>query len=84
MNLMQNGLASYILTGSWAEKAAKEAARYGNVEILASGKDENYTYIPDLSNLGISDTSDYVYICENNTIYGTRFTKNFPILKTNR
>lgn len=75
MNLMQNGLASYILTGSWAEKAAKEAARYGNVEILASGKDENYTYIPDLSNLEISDTSDYVYICENNTIYGTRFTE---------
>lgn len=75
MNLMRNGLASYILTGSWAEKAAKEAARYGNVEILASSKDDSYTYIPDLSQLEISNDSDYVYICENNTIYGTRFTE---------
>lgn len=75
MNLMQNGLGSYILTGSWAEKAADEAERYGKVEILASSKDANYTYIPDLSNLEISESSDYVYICENNTIYGTRFTE---------
>lgn len=75
MNLMQNGLASYILTGSWAEKAAQEAERYGQVEILASSKEDHYTYIPELSKPEISENSDYVYICENNTIYGTRFTK---------
>lgn len=73
MNLMQNGEADYIVTGMWAKKAAAEAAKYGRVNIVASSADQTFSYIPDCSDLSISDTADYVYICENNTIYGTKF-----------
>ena len=56
---------------------SQEAELYGKVNIVASSKDENFSYIPDLSDLSISDKADYVYICENNTIYGTTI-KNLP------
>ncbi|HIT33067.1 MAG TPA: 3-phosphoserine/phosphohydroxythreonine transaminase [Candidatus Faecousia intestinigallinarum] len=73
MNLMHNGAADYILTGQWAKKAFAEAKRYGDAESAASSADKNFTYIPDCSDLPIRENADYVYICENNTIYGTKF-----------
>ena len=73
MNLMKNGVADYIVTGQWAKKAAKEAAKYGKVNVVASSEDKTFSYIPDCSDLSISENADYVYICENNTIYGTKF-----------
>ncbi|MDO4439323.1 MAG: 3-phosphoserine/phosphohydroxythreonine transaminase [Eubacteriales bacterium] len=75
MNLMNNGVADYIVTGQWAKKAAKEAAKYGKVNIIASSEDKNFSYIPDCEDLCIDENADYVYICENNTIYGTKFWK---------
>ena len=71
MNLMRNGVADYIVTGQWAKKAAKEAEMYGRVHVVASSADRTFNYIPDLQNLPIDDDADYVYICQNNTIYGT-------------
>jgi len=75
MNLMKNGVANYIVTGSWSQKAAEEAAKYGKVNVIASSKDKNYTYVPDGSDLPIDDDADYVYICENETIHGTTYPK---------
>ena len=80
MNLMKNRKAGYIITGQWAKKAAAEAKMYGEVVELASSADETFSYIPDCSDLDITDDMDYVYICENNTIYGTKF-KNLPNTK---
>jgi len=80
MNLMKNKVADYIVTGQWAKKAAKEAELYGKVNVVASSADETFSYIPDCSDLPISDDADYVYICENNTIYGTKFW-NLPNTK---
>ncbi len=85
MNLMKNRVADYIITGQWAKKAAKEAALYGKVNILASSEDKTFSYIPDCSDLPVSADADYVYICENNTIYGTKFhtlpdTKGKPLV----
>lgn len=71
MNLMRHGVADYIVTGQWAKKAAKEAEMYGKVNVVASSADKTFSYIPDLQNLDIDDDTDYVYICQNNTIYGT-------------
>ena len=73
MNLMKNRAADYIVTGQWAKKAAQEAALYGKVNVIASSADKTFSYIPDCSDLPISEDADYVYICENNTIYGTKF-----------
>ncbi len=73
MNLMKNKVADYIVTGQWAKKAAQEAAMYGKVNVIASSADKMFSYIPDCSDLSISEDADYVYICENNTIYGTKF-----------
>ena len=80
MNLMKNKEADYIVTGQWAKKAAKEAAKYGKVNVIASSEDKTFSYIPDCSDLPISENADYVYICENNTIYGTKF-KELPNTK---
>ncbi len=80
MNFMQNREADYIITGLWAQKAYEEAAKYGKVNAVASSADRKYSYIPDCSDLAISDRADYVYICENNTIYGTKF-KSLPNTK---
>ena len=73
MNLMKNGVADYIITGQWAKKAWQEAQMYGKANAVASSADKTFSYIPDCSDLPISEDADYVYICENNTIYGTKF-----------
>lgn len=73
MNLMRNGKADYIVSGSWSKKAMKEAKLYGEVEVLASSEDGNFSYVPDVASLTVSPDADYVYICENETIYGTKY-----------
>ena len=73
MNLMKNKVADYIITGQWAKKAYQEAQMYGQANAVASSADKTFSYIPDCSDLPISENADYVYICENNTIYGTKF-----------
>ena len=80
MNLMKNKVADYIITGQWAKKAFAEAKIYGDAVAVASSADETFSYIPDCSDLPIRDNADYVYICENNTIYGTKF-KTLPNTK---
>ena len=80
MNLMKNKVADYIVTGQWAKKAFEEAKKYGKANKIATSEDETFSYIPDCSDLPISDDADYVYICENNTIYGTKF-KTLPNTK---
>lgn len=75
MNLMKNRVADYIVTGQWAKKAYQEAKIYGEAVELASSADKTFSYIPDCSNLDIPEDLDYVYICENNTIYGTKYKK---------
>lgn len=85
MNLMKNREADYVITGQWAEKAAREAEKYGKVNPVASSRDKAYSYIPDCTDLPVSRKADYVYICENNTIYGTKFwtlpdTKGKPLV----
>ena len=75
MNLMKNGKAIYIETGAWSKKAIAEAKKYGEVNVAASSKDRNYAYIPDCSDLPVEEDTDYVYICENETIHGTTWQK---------
>ncbi len=75
MNLMKNGVADYIVTGGWSAKAFAEAKKFGEINLLATSKDKNYSYIPDVSDLPISEEADYVYICENETIHGTTYQK---------
>ncbi|OLN33377.1 3-phosphoserine/phosphohydroxythreonine transaminase [Desulfosporosinus metallidurans] len=73
MNLMKNKVADHINTGQWAKKAISEGKLYGKINVLASSEDKTFTYIPDLKTIKISDDADYVYICHNNTIYGTKY-----------
>ena len=80
MNLMKNRKAAYIITGQWAKKAWKEAQKYGDAVAVASSEDKTFSYIPDCSDLDIPEDVDYVYICENNTIYGTKY-KQLPNTK---
>ena len=85
MNLMKNRVADYIITGQWAKKAWQEGSIYGQANAVASSADKTFSYIPDCSDLPISANADYVYICENNTIYGTKFwqlpnTKGKPLV----
>ena len=80
MNLMKNKVADYIITGQWAKKAYQEAQKYGQANAVASSADKTFSYIPDCSDLPISENADYVYICENNTIYGTKY-KQLPNTK---
>ena len=85
MNLMKNRVADYIITGQWAKKAWQEGQIYGQANAIASSADKTFSYIPDCSDLPISENADYVYICENNTIYGTKFhelpnTKGKPLV----
>lgn len=80
LNLMKTGKADYIVTGNFAGKAQEEGAKYGEAKIVASSKDKNFTYIPDVDSIEFSSDADYVHITSNNTIFGSRYTK-FP--KTN-
>ena len=73
MNLMKNRVADYIVTGQWAKKAFSEGKIFGEANKIASSEDKTFSYIPDCSDLPVSENADYVYICENNTIYGTKF-----------
>lgn len=73
LNLMKNRVADYLVTGSWAKKAWQEAQIFGDARVIASSADETFSYIPDCSDLEVSEDADYVHICENNTIYGTKF-----------
>ena len=80
MNLFKNRVGDYIITGMWAKKAYQEASLYGKANAVASSADKTFSYIPDVSDLPISEDADYVYICENNTIYGTKY-KTLPNTK---
>ncbi len=72
LNLMnKNNKADYIVTGQWAKKAAQEAEKYGDVKVVASSADKTFTYIPKTDKSMFREDTDYVYICLNNTIYGT-------------
>ncbi|AWI07529.1 3-phosphoserine/phosphohydroxythreonine transaminase [Clostridium drakei] len=73
MNLMKNKVVDYIKTGQWSKKAIAEAKIYGKVNVIASSEDKNFTYVPDLKNLKISDDADYVYICHNETVHGLKY-----------
>jgi phosphoserine aminotransferase len=75
MNLMKNGKACYVETGAWSKKAIAEAKKYGEVKIVASSADKNFSYVPDCSDLDIPEDTDYVYICENETIHGLTYPK---------
>ncbi|MGI6280043.1 MAG: 3-phosphoserine/phosphohydroxythreonine transaminase [Acutalibacteraceae bacterium] len=86
LNLMnKNKKADFIITGQWADKAYKEAARYGAARVVASSKDKTYSYIPKTTAADFDPEADYVHICMNNTIYGTKFhelpdTGNVPLV----
>lgn len=80
MNFMKNKKVAYIITGQWAKKAFKEAQIFGDAVAVASSEDKTFSYIPDCSDLDIPEDADYLYICENNTIYGTKF-KELPNAK---
>ncbi|MBN2504320.1 MAG: 3-phosphoserine/phosphohydroxythreonine transaminase [Bacilli bacterium] len=75
LNLMKNKVADFIITGEWAKKAYAEAKKYLDARKIASSEDRNFAYIPDLDDLPISPDADYVFICENNTIFGTKYNK---------
>ena len=77
LNLMKKGKAAYIHTGSWSIKAIKEAKKYGDIDIVASSEDKNFSYIPQLENGKLDNSYDYVHITTNNTIEGTAFAA-FP------
>lgn len=80
LNLMHTGKADYIVTGNFSKKAWQEGQIYGEARKVASSEDKNYTYIPDVDKIAFNDDSDYVHICSNNTIFGTRYIR-FPETK---
>lgn len=85
MNLLKNGTVDVINTGQWSKKAIKELKKLGKANVLASSEDKTFSYIPDVKNLPYNKDADYVYICENNTIYGTKYkelpeTGNIPLV----
>jgi phosphoserine aminotransferase len=73
LNLMKNGSADFAVTGQWAGKAQSEAKKYGTANIIASSKDKTFCYIPELDSASFNKNADYFHICENNTIFGTKF-----------
>ena len=75
LNLMVRGKADYIDSGNFAHLAAEEAKRYGEVNVVASSREDNYTYVPDVSRITFTEDADYVHITQNNTIYGTRYVE---------
>jgi phosphoserine aminotransferase len=75
MNLLKNGKADYIVSGGWSKKAFKEAKLYGDIRLVASSEDENFTCVPDVDGMEFREDADYVYICENETVYGNKYHK---------
>ena len=74
LNLLRNSKkADYIVSGSWAKKACKEAKKYGDIKVVASSEEDTFTYIPKVKREDFRADADYAYICYNNTIYGTKF-----------
>lgn len=73
MNLLKNGKADYIVSGGWSKKAYKEACKYGDIRLVASSEDKNFSYVPDVEGMEFREDADYVYICQNETVYGNRF-----------
>ena len=73
LNLLKNGKADYVVTGMFSKKAYKEACKYGDMKVIASSEDKNFTYIPRITKEDIRPDADYVHICFNNTIYGTKW-----------
>lgn len=73
LNFMTTGKADYLVTGNFSKKAAEEAAKFGEAHVVASSKDKNFTYIPDVNAIDYDADASYVHICQNNTIFGTRF-----------
>lgn len=86
LNLMnKSGKADFVITGQWANKAYQEASRYGDCKVIASSKDKTFSYIPELDKSEFRPDADYFHICENNTIYGTKWTElpdtgNVPLI----
>ena len=75
LNLMTTGQADYIVTGNFSNLAAKEAAKFGQVNVVASSKDKNFTYIPDVNAIDYTPGASYIHICQNNTIFGTQYVE---------
>ena len=75
LNLMTTGEADYLVSGQFSGKAAKEAEKFGKVNIVASTKEDNFTHVPDVDKVQYNKNASYIHICQNNTIYGTRYTK---------
>ena len=75
LNLMTTGKADYIVTGNFSNLAAKEAAKFGEAKVVASSKDKNFTYIPDVSAIPYDSDASYIHICQNNTIFGTQYVE---------
>lgn len=73
LNLFVNKEADFIITGNWSKKAYTEASKFGQANVVADSSKENFTCIPDCSDLDLSGQSDYIHFCANNTIYGTKF-----------
>ena len=75
LNFMTTGKADYIVTGNFSNLAAKEAAKFGEARVVASSKDRNFTYIPDVSAIPYNADASYIHICQNNTIFGTQYVE---------
>ena len=75
LNFMTTGKANYIVTGNFSNLAAKEAAKFGEAKVVASSKDKNFTYIPDVSAIPYDSDASYIHICQNNTIFGTQYVE---------
>ena len=73
LNFMTTGTADYLVTGNFSKKAAEEAAKFGTARIAASSKDKNFTYIPDVAAINYDPNASYIHICQNNTIFGTKY-----------
>lgn len=77
LNFMVNGKADYINTGVWTKKAIKDAKLFGEVNVVASGEENGFKKIPDVKSIKFNKDADYVYMCDNNTIFGSKF-KEYP------
>lgn len=86
LNLLRNSKkADYVLTGTWAKKAYKEACKYGDIRVIASSEDDKFTWVPKITKEDVREDADYAYITTNNTIYGTKYnyipeTGNVPLV----
>lgn len=86
INLLRNSKkADYVLTGTWAKKAYKEACKYGDIRVIASSEDDKFTWVPKITKEDVREDADYAYITTNNTIYGTKYnyipeTGNVPLV----